>query len=190
MISRLDFQWILLLSGPVLSAIEDDYFVNLYDYKEYIPNYLYQVTRYYDIDPDVYELIFYNDTTILSFTLGTEEPMPGSGYCVRADWLRDLGLEPESIITYDHIHDMLTEFKVNLGSTGPMGLTAIVEIASGSFASGYNTAATLNESGLPAIRVVDGVPHFTLTHEDDRQLMQLLSNWFAEGPHRPQLELI
>ncbi|NLL38965.1 MAG: hypothetical protein GX254_05220 [Clostridiales bacterium] len=167
--------------GPVLSAIEDDYFVNLYDYKEYIPNYLYQVTRYYDIDPDVYELIFYNDTTILSFTLGTEEPMPGSGYCVRADWLRDLGLEPESIITYDHIHDMLTEFKVNLGSTGPMGLTAIVEIASGSFASGYNTAATLNESGLPAIRVVDGVPHFTLTHEDDRQLMQLLSNWFAEG---------
>lgn len=167
--------------GPVMSAIEDDYFVNLYDYKEYIPNYLYQVTRYYDMDPDVYELIFYNDTTILSFTLGTEEPMPGSGYCVRADWLRDLGLEPESITTYDHLHDMLTDFKVKLGSTGPMGITKVVEIASGSFASGFNTAATLNENGLPLIRVVNGEPQFTLTQEDDRQLMQLLSNWFAEG---------
>lgn len=167
-------------TGPLESGIDEGYFANLYEYREYIPNYLYQITRYSD-DPEVYDLLFYDDTTILSFTLGTEEPMPASGYCTRADWLRKLGVTPESIVTYDDIHEMLTNYKVQLGSEGPMGITDIVEIASGCFASGYNTAATLNSAGLPLIRVVDSVPQFTLTQEDDRNIMQLLSTWFAEG---------
>ncbi|NLO47473.1 MAG: hypothetical protein GX111_04015 [Clostridiales bacterium] len=167
-------------AGPITSGIEDGYFANLYDYKEYIPNYLYQVTRY-ESDPDVFDLLFYNDTTILSFTLGTEEPMPATGYCARADWLRDLGLTPEAIVTYDDIHEMLTRFKIDIGSQGPMGIFSMVEISSGTFACGYNTAATLNQAGLPLPRVVDGVPQFTLTQEDDRYLMQLLTDWHAEG---------
>jgi putative aldouronate transport system substrate-binding protein len=134
-------------TGPIKSGIEDGFFANLFDYREYIPNYLYQITRY-ESDPDVYDLLFYDDTTILSFTLGTEEPMPATGYCTRADWLRDLGIAPESIVTYDDIHDMLVRFKSDIGTPNPMGLTNIVEIGSGTFASGYNTAATLNQSGF------------------------------------------
>ena len=68
------------------------------------------------MDP-CYELIF----TMIHHSISrwVRKNMPGSGYRVRADWLRDLGLEPVN----NHIrsfHDMLTDFKVKLGSTGPM----------------------------------------------------------------------
>ena len=69
--------------GSPKSAIEDEYFVNLYEYREYMPNYIYQAVRFDDID--VYNTIFYDEETIFGFSAMIEEPMMGMNYRARGD---------------------------------------------------------------------------------------------------------
>ena len=102
--------------GSPKSAIEDEYFVNLYEYKDYMPNYMYQAVRFDDID--VYNTIFYDEETIFGFSAMIEEPMMGMNYCARGDWLDKLGIDPMNVKTYDDVYEMLTRLRMSLMLSG------------------------------------------------------------------------
>jgi hypothetical protein len=70
------------------NAIDEGWFANLYDYKEYMPNYLYQVKALND--PDVYNTVYYNDETIIWFYGIMKDATPAVGYMTRGDWLTSL----------------------------------------------------------------------------------------------------
>jgi putative aldouronate transport system substrate-binding protein len=175
LISGFRFYW----SGPPKSAIEDAYIVNLIDYRDYMPNYMYQAVRFDDID--VYNTIFYDEETILAFYTMIEEPMPGMNYCARADWLRKLDMDPDDIITYDDVHEMLTRFKNELDVKWPMEIFKTVEPTAAMIFAGYDTAMFVSDQALPTIKIVDGVPTFTLTQQEDYEALVLIKSWLEEG---------
>lgn len=165
-------------SGTVRNAIEDGWFVNLYDYKDYMPNYVYEATSRDNVD--TYARVFYADDIIPCFYTMYPDPVPANGYLCRKDWCDKLGLKVEEIDTFDEVHDMLVGFK-SLGAESPMEIYKTIEIGVGIAFPGFNTTAYANPYGLPFARAIDGNVEFTTTTEDDRDCMQLIHDWFSEG---------
>ncbi|NLN77667.1 MAG: extracellular solute-binding protein, partial [Armatimonadetes bacterium] len=171
-------------TGSIPDAIEDEYYANLYDYIDYIPNYSYQVVKF-DYDKDVLNKIFYDKETIPCFYGRIYDPVPRMGYMIRGDLLEQVGMTAEGMDTYDEVHDALLAVKSAGISDFPMDITAQVEQDYGIFAAGMGTYLYCNGRNMPSPRVVDGKAVFTLTGEDDRKAMQLLSSWFADGLINP-----
>ncbi|NLO49077.1 MAG: hypothetical protein GX111_12310 [Clostridiales bacterium] len=166
-------------TGTPKSAVEDGYIANLYDYREYMPNYMYQAVRFDDID--VYNTIMFDSTTILWFLTMLEDPMVGMNYCTRGDWLNKLNIDPASVVTYDDVHDMLTRYKTELDVQWPMQICSTIEFQPSQFFAGYDTALYVSPSTLPVPKVVNGVPQFTLIQQDDLEALTLLTTWYQEG---------
>ena len=171
--------------GTARDMIDEGYFVNLADYREYMPAYLYQPVRYSESDPalatDMYNYMFYDDETCVAFYAMIDNPMPGYGYCMRADWLAELGVDAMDVVTYDDVHEVLTRMKTELGVEWPMEIFNTVELMAGVLAGGYDTAAMASPYSLPYTRVVNGEMQYTLTTEDDRAFMEMLTTWYSEG---------
>ena len=67
--------------------IEDGWWVNLYDYMDYMPNYIYQAT--FDPDDDTtFYTVFYRENIIPAFYALSDVAFIGSNYMARGDWLR------------------------------------------------------------------------------------------------------
>ncbi len=165
-------------SGTIRNAIDDGWFANLYDYMEYMPNYVYQATSRDNVD--VYSRVFYADDIIPCFYTMYPDPVPANGYLCRKDWCDKLGMDPMQIDTFDEVHDMLVGFK-SLGAESPMEIYKTIELTIGTAFPGFNTTAYANPYGLPYARAIDGKVEFTTTTDDDRDCMQLINNWYNEG---------
>ncbi len=166
-------------TGTARSAIDDDWFINLYDYREYMPNYLYELWSRDDIDVLKYGRI--DDVTWPAIYGMLVEPAPGSGYMLRQDWMDKYGLgDASDVDTFDEMHDVLTGFKSN-GVEWPMEIFNCIETTAGYSFSGYNTSCYLGGQALPYAKVIDGKVQFTLTTEDDRDLVTMLNKWYSEG---------
>ncbi len=160
-------------------AINEEWFVNLLDYKDYAPNYFYAV-EYINQDT-LRNTVYYNENICGWFYGIYKDPTPTTGWCVREDYLEDLGLTWEDVVTYDDIHDMLVRMKNELEVEWPMEFFQSLEMVPGYFASGYNTALFLNSQGMPYTRVVDGKIQYTSTTEDDKNLIERMAQWYKEG---------
>ena len=159
------------------SAIEDGWFANFYDYREYMPNYLFNLWDRHDIDVLKYGRI--DDTTWPAMYGMVVEPMAAMGYMLRQDWMDkwELG-DADDIKTLDQWHDVLTAFKAN-GVQWPMAIYKTVDISSGFCA--FNTLVSVSETALPAVKIIDGEIKYCLTTEDDLDAVTMISQWFAEG---------
>ena len=175
----------LYYPDTIPEMVDDEYghFVNLYDYRDYMPAYLYTINSLEDPAQwtERHDSMFYDDTTIYGFGTIVENPMPGQGYVARLDWLRDLGLDPMEINTYAEAHDMLTLFKTELGVDYPMEMFKSIELTAGNFAGGYDTYAYVVDGALPYTRQNNGQIEFTLTTDDDLAFMTMLNQWYTEG---------
>lgn len=169
---------------PINIAIEDGYYVNLYEYRDYIPNYTYQIKKW-NYDKDVLNKIFYEPTTIGFFYGMLNDPAPPMGYCMRGDFLDKLGMKAADIDTYDEVHGALVAIKSAGYSEFPMDIIQAVEGHPGILAGGHGTFLYNQAGNLPKARVVDGNVEFTLTTEDDRTAMTMLTGWYADGLINP-----
>ncbi len=160
-------------------AINEGWFVNIWDYRDYAPNYFYQVKA---LDKDnLTNTVYYKEGIVGWFYGILTDPTPTTGWCVREDFLDDLGLKWQDIVTYDDIHDMLYRMKNELGVEWPMEVFQTIEMVPGYFASGYNTALLLNSYGMPYSKVVDGKIQYSLTTQDDKELTTMMAQWYQEG---------
>ena len=166
-------------TGTPRSMVEDGWFINFYDYREYMPNYLYNLWDRNDIDVLKYKRV--DDTTWPTMYGMLIEPAPGSGYMLRQDIMDDLGLGLASDVkTFDQWHDVLAAFKAN-GMEWPLAIYKAVELTAGYSFSGFNTAVLVSETSMPANKIIDGKVCYTLTTDDDRDAVTLLNQWYEEG---------
>ena len=164
-------------TGDAFSMIEDEWFINFYDYRDYMPNYLYELYATNDIDVLKYGRL--DDTTWPAIYGINRDPMAAIGYMLRQDWMDDLGLgKAIDVKTLDDWHNVLTAFKNN-GMQWPLAIYKTVDICGG-FGM-FDTSVSVSDAGLPAAKAIDGVIHYSLTTQDDLDAVTLLSQWYAEG---------
>ncbi len=165
-------------TGTVRESLEDGWFVNLYDYMDYMPNYMYQVSSRDLVD--CWSKVFYDSDIITCFYNMYADPLPNTGFCIRKDFCDKWGVDYDAIDTFDEVYDALCVFRDN-GLPAPVEIFNTLELTPGFMYSGYNTSAVINKYGLPYTRKnLDGELEFTLTTQDDKDLMAMLNKWFSE----------
>ncbi|MDR2605923.1 MAG: hypothetical protein LBC38_01410 [Oscillospiraceae bacterium] len=179
--------WTLAGGGTSSDMIDQKYFANIADYRAYAPNFMYQIPRF-DYDPELINMVWLNDTMITSMGPYIENPLPGTGFAIRGDWLDKLEGAPAAadIQTYDQLHDILTRFKTEglLAEGGnPIFFPQAIELQAGVFFGGMNTALMKT---APLIKVVDGVVGFTNTQDVDYDALDLFLTWLDEGLIDPE----
>ncbi len=166
-------------SGPFKKAVTDEeYFVNLYDYRQYMPNYIYEALKDPE-DRDTINTVFNEKNLILAFYELRSVIELSNGAYARGDWLEDMGKTNADIKTFDDLHDMLLFFKTEKGVDTPMAMFKTIEAAGAYEWVGYDTYACCN--GIKTQYVVDGTVKLSNVGENDRQLMTMINQWYSEG---------
>ncbi len=166
-------------TGSFKKAVtEEGYFVNLYDYRQYMPNYIYEVLKDPE-DRNTIKTVFNEDDLILAFYELRSVIELSNGAFARGDWLEDMGKTNADIKTFDDIHDMLMFFKSQKGVETPMAMFNTIEAAGAYEWVGYDTYACCN--GIKTQYVVDGKVRLSNVGENDRELMTMINKWYSEG---------
>jgi hypothetical protein len=101
--------------GSIREGVDSGYFANIYDYREYAPNYFFFVFDH-DDDPNLYDQVFLEDDLVPTFLQFNSRILPAYGTVgIRGDWLDEQGIKLDDIDTVDD-YTMLGElFKVQYG---------------------------------------------------------------------------
>lgn len=167
----------LYYSKGILSSIEDGYSVNLYDYKEYMPNYYYSIWNHED-DLMVRAKLMQNDHTIGSFNCLNDERIISYGGAIRGDWIDKLGISVNDIITIDDLHDTMAAFQSQLGCEHPFVLLNCLDAHH--YMSCFDTICQYTGTVAPLF-VKDGKVQFACSTEGDKNYMATMNAWFNEG---------
>ena len=159
------------------AILEEEYFINVYDYKDYCPNFIYEVVKDPE-DKDTIRSIFTEKNLITSFICLNADPKLTEGPFCRGDWLKKVGMNQEDIITFDDLHDLLKAFQVECGCAHPFTLFQNLEVGGCASFVGYDTYCTT--SGLYYV-VRDGKVYLANTESNDLKMVTLLYNWVKEG---------
>ena len=172
-------------NGVFRDAItEDNWFVNLYDYRDYAPNYFYEITK----DPDdkaIHSSIFYEDDLVGVFYTLRDKTYKQNTIFVRSDWLDDIGWTRDDIVTWQDTHDLLAAFKSQIDTaTYPALLYTNIESA-GTHWNMYDTVAWVSPYGAQIYVDENGQVYAAHTTYRDEKLMGDISQWFSEGLFDP-----
>ena len=163
--------------GPFKNAVvEDNYFINVFDYRDYMPNYFYELTKD-PSDTDTIRRVFSEDDLVLAIYELRQELELSSGAFARGDWLEDMGKTNKDIRTFDDLHDMLYFFKSQKGVETPM--TLLSNLDPGYEFVGYDTLFYLG--GINSMYVKDGKVYMANMNDADRDIMTLFAGWYSEG---------
>jgi putative aldouronate transport system substrate-binding protein len=167
-------------SGTLQDGVDDGYLVNFYNYREYLPNYLWEINSRSKINANLKPTVFYKPEVWISMAGLFETPIQNTGYMLRQDFLDELNLgNAHDVKTYDQLHDILTAFKAAKDETfWPMMIYSTFELAAFNWC-GFST--TPSTTSLSYLRVVDGEVQFCGTTNDDKDLMTMLNQWWNEG---------
>jgi putative aldouronate transport system substrate-binding protein len=167
-------------SGTPQQAVDDGYFANIYEYREYMPNYLWEINTRSKTNVNIKPTVFYKEDVWVSMYGFFKTPIQNTGYMLRQDFMDELGLgSAHDVKTYKQLHDILTAFKAAKSDDfWPMMIYSTFEIAAFNWC-GFST--TPSTSSLSYLRVVDGEVQFCGTTKDDKDLMTMLNQWWNEG---------
>lgn len=154
--------WINLVSGGPQGAIQNGTILPLNDLiKEYAPN----LTKYLKENPEIDKMIKTDDGSYYAFPFirGDEKLYVSYGPIVRADWLKELGLDKP--VTTDDWEKMLIAFRDKKGATAPLS-------------AGTDPTATNAMFALVGAKtdfyVEDGTVHFGVTDEGFKDALVLI----------------
>ena len=171
-------------SGDFRKGItEENYFVNLYDWREYIPNYLYEVNRSPE-DEGLQNSVYLQDDLIGCFYCLRDRAYVQNGVFVRGDWVDQLDLDPDMFKTWQGIYDGLMAFKTQIPTaTYPCILFTTLE--SGGFH--WNCFDTYCYTGSSMMMLADenGKVFGANTTYRDKELMTEINRWFMDGIFDP-----
>ena len=133
--------------------VEDGYFANIFDFAEYMPNYLYQATYANPSDRDTYESVFYSDDVVpVAWLLWSTDIVVDTGYCVRQDWLDKIGKKAEDIVTWDDLEETLLQIKSVIDTCEfPMWLSSMIEINNYWQFNSFDNLSVITTINLPPI---------------------------------------
>ncbi|MBR3058992.1 MAG: hypothetical protein IKG89_00075 [Oscillospiraceae bacterium] len=163
-------------------AIEDGYYVNLWDYRDYCPDYIYWVTFDRQKDTNTYATVFRSPDLIGCFYTMQNATGKGTNYLARGDWLEKLGLTNDDIVTYEDLHDMLMGFKVNIDTCDfPWSMNSTIDIKDYATFTAYDTIPSVSPTALGPMYVIDGKVYFSHVTERDKAFMTRLNSWYNDG---------
>jgi len=97
--------------GSFVDAIENEkYFVNIYDYKDYCPNYIYEVARNPE-DESLQQTVYLKENLIPAFYCIRDKTYVQNTLFVRSDWLDRIGWARDEIVTWEDTYDLLKAFQ-------------------------------------------------------------------------------
>ena len=168
--------------GSSYDAVDEGHFVNIYDYKDYCPNYIYQAT-FDEEDANTYDSIFYDDGLIIAFYCLWQEPYYATNKVVRNDYLQNVGLSAEELVTWDDWFNAMHLIKTSIDKVEyPWPLTSAIDVkGSYSTSPSFDTLGFVNSSGLPDIYVKDGQVTFGNLTERDKDYMAKLNEFYEAG---------
>ncbi len=169
-------------SGTVEEAVlDEEFFVNIYDYKEYAPNYFYEATK--DPNDDMtYNTVFYKDELVYGFMgLQDKSQVSLSGF-IRADWLDDLGWTTDDIVTWDDMYEVFTLMKSTFETCAePWAMLQYIEMAGSYTLNAFDTLAYVSAEAIPSVFQIDGKVQFANYNQSDFELMTMLNKfWNAD----------
>ncbi len=165
--------------GSYKQAIDDGFLINIYDYKDYCPNYIYQAT-FDPADTNTFETIFFNTDSIIAFySIGTEN-YAAVGKVIRGDYLEKVGLSNTDIVTWDDWFNALSLIKSQVEICQyPWPLTNFID---GDWTSNsYDTRVSISQTALPAYYVKDGQVYFSDLSSNDLAYMQKMNEFYNAG---------
>lgn len=169
--------------GSFRDAItEEGYFINLYDYREYMPNFIYEST-YDKTDTSTYRTVFAEDDLIPNFLCLYKEPELNDILFIRGDWLAQIGMKNTDLVTMDDWHEMLVGLKSQLGLEYPMTLYSTLEVSGCYHITCYDTYCFCY--GVPRAMIDGGKVRMSNICEQDFKMMSKLNEWYSEGLINP-----
>ncbi len=173
-------------NGTVREAIYDEgYFVNIYDYRDYAPNYFYEAVNKNPDDKTTRAGVFYDPTTVYAFFAMGTEPVIQLGSTIRADWLDELGIKRDDIVTFDDFEDVLYQFKVAYNSPGPWGMLNVVDMSGSYTLNAFDTEPYVNSSKLSPIYQINGKATMANIGANDLELVKFLNDCYGKGLIHP-----
>ena len=158
----------------------DNYYVNLYDYKEYAPNYFYEVAKNPE-DEQMQNSVYLSDDVVGLFYCLRDQVYPQNALFVRSDWLDIIGWEASDIVTWDDTHELLTLFKSQIPTaTYPLLVFNCLE-AAGNHWNMFDTLAYVSPYGLSMQVDENGQVFACNTTFRDYNLMSSFNAWYNEG---------
>jgi putative aldouronate transport system substrate-binding protein len=168
-------------NGSFKNAVTDEkYFINIYDYKEYCPNYIFEIIK----DPnnsDLIDTVFEEENLITLFSELKAKGVLKGGTFTRGDWLEDFGMTADDIVTFDDLHNLLMLSKTEKGLNYPMFLYSTIELFGTNEFVAFDTYASINQSQLNQLYVQDGKVRLANMNENDKELMTMLNLWYNDG---------
>ena len=163
---------------------QDGWFANIYDYREYCPNYFYEVTK----DPTEVSLrnaVFMEDDVVGAFYCLRDKAYKQNSIFVRSDWLDRIGWTRDDIVTWQDTHDLFVAFKTQIETaTYPCILYSNIESA-GTHWNMYDTVALVSPYGAQVYVDENKQVYMAHTNHRDEKLMTDIAQWFKEGLFDP-----
>jgi hypothetical protein len=108
----------------------------------------------------------------------------GSKYMAIGDWLADLGLSNESIITWDDVHNMLTLFKTEVETCEfPFPMFSSIDMAGNYAFTSYDTLPYVSPFAVGPSYVVDGIVKFSHMNDNDKAFYDHAQSMVCRRPH-------
>lgn len=167
--------------GTVKEAVEEEYFINIYDYREYCPNYMYEAVYRDTEDKATYSDVFYEDDFVYSFWNLYDGKVVSMGPVIRLDWAEKLGMGRDDIRTWDDLYNLLVGMKSAGYSDAPFQLIGTIEINGANIFTGFDTIGFVNTSALQQPYQINGQVQMLHTNQNDLDLVSYLNKCWNAG---------
>jgi putative aldouronate transport system substrate-binding protein len=173
----------LYYTGPLQEAVDEGYYANLYDYKDYMPNY-YLSAYAHPEDINVLATIMPYPETIFCFYCEYGEWQTRDCLAARGDWLEELGMTNEDIVTMDDLTNMLTLFKTEIeGCDYPFLMFNTLDPHN--CFTAYDTLCHCNIATVAPQYILDGQVQFGNSGPNDLKFMTMVNDWWNAGLFQP-----
>lgn len=162
----IEYGWVNYPGGPE-KAIHDNVIIPLNDL---IENHAPNLKAYLDANPDIKKMMTTDEGNLYVFPSIGMVSNSSRGLVLRADWLKDLGLEPpETIDEWTHV---LREFKEKKGATAPLTF-ALNDLNPDHFNGAYGISKQFFQ--------VDGVVKYGSYEPVYKDYLAQMKAWYDEG---------
>lgn len=164
--------------GGASAGVKDEVFLNMADYKEYMPNYLAAIEKY------GFTSNVMTEDEISAFWQINANNLPFAGIVARGDLLDEIGMSNEDIKTFEDWDKMLRGMKGKDGVIAPLALSVIGDMGTSNvLGGGYGISAVFQNGSyvnLP-LYVVDGQVQFGFLTDQYDKYVETISTWYKDG---------